>query len=82
MVAINVICGGGNNLYIDNVIIEAISNSTSTNHINSSINLYPNPTNNFIVIDDFDNTKDYEIFDSMGKKVAVIESRKTDITLS
>ena len=81
MVAINVICGGGNNLYIDNVIIEAISNSTSTNHINRSINLYPNPTNNFIVIDDFDNTKDYEIFDSMGKKVAVIESRKTDITL-
>ena len=81
MVAINVICGGGNNLYIDNVIIEAISNSTSTNLINKSFNLYPNPTNNFIVIDDFDNTKDYEIFDSMGKKVAIIESRKTDITL-
>ncbi len=81
MLAINVICGGGNNLYIDNVIIEAISNSTSTNLINRSINLYPNPTNNFIVIDDFDNTKGYEIFDSMGKKVAIIESRKTDITL-
>ena len=33
------------------------------------------------MIDDFDNTKGYEIFDSMGKKVVVIESRKTDITL-
>ena len=33
------------------------------------------------MIDDFDNTKDYEIFDSMGKKVTIIKSRKTDITL-
>ena len=80
MLAINVICGGGNNLYFDNVIIEAISSSTSTNLIKKSINLYPNPTNNFIIIDDFDNIKEYEIFDSMGKKVAIIESRKTDIT--
>ena len=24
--------------------------------------------------------KEYEIFDSMGKKVAIIESRKTDVT--
>ena len=80
MVAINVISGGGNNLYIDNVIIEAISNSTSINQIKKSINLYPNPTNNFIIIDDFDNIKEYEIFDSMGKKVAKIESRKTDVT--
>ena len=80
MVAINVICGGGNNLYLDNVIIEAISSSTSTNPIKKSINLYPNPTNNFIIIDDFDNIKEYEIFDSMGKKVDIIESRKTDIT--
>ena len=32
------------------------------------------------MIEDFDNTKKYEIFDSMGKKVAIIESRKTDVT--
>ena len=80
MLAINVICGGGNNLYFDNVIIEAISSSTSTNLIKKSINLYPNPTNNFIIIDDFDNIKEYEIFDSMGKKVAIIENRKTDVS--
>lgn len=80
MVAINVICGGGNNLYLDNIIIEAISSSTSNNIIKKSINLYPNPTNNFIIIEDFDNIKKYEIFDSMGKKVAMIESRKTDVT--
>tara|TARA_B100000242_G_scaffold265656_1_gene213938 strand:- start:139 stop:2169 length:2031 start_codon:yes stop_codon:yes gene_type:complete len=80
MLAINVICGGGNNLYFDNVIIEAISSSTSTNLIKKSINLYPNPTNNFIIIDDFDNIKEYEIFDSMGKKVAIIEHRKTDVS--
>ncbi|RPG52789.1 MAG: T9SS C-terminal target domain-containing protein [Flavobacteriales bacterium TMED84] len=79
MLAINVICGGGNNLYLDNIIIEAISSSTSTNLIKKSINLYPNPANNFIVIDDFDNVTNYEIFDSMGKKVAIIESGKTDI---
>jgi len=79
MLAINVICGGGNNLYLDNIIIEAISSSTSTNLIKKSINLYPNPANNFIVIDDFNNIINYEIFDSMGKKVAIIESRKTDI---
>ncbi|MDC3129755.1 Omp28-related outer membrane protein [Bacteroidota bacterium] len=80
MVAINVICGGGNNLYLDNIIIEAISSSTSNNIIKKSINLYPNPTNNFIMIEDFDNIKKYEIFDSMGKKVAIIESKKTDVT--
>ena len=80
MLAINVICGGGNNLYLDNIIIEAISSSTSNNIIKKSINLYPNPTNNFIIIEDFDNIKEYEIFDSMGKKVAIIESRKTDVT--
>ena len=80
MLAINVICGGGNNLYFDNIIIEAISSSTSNNIIKKSINLYPNPTNNFIIIEDFDNIKEYEIFDSMGKKVAIIESRKTDVT--
>ena len=80
MIAINVICGGGNNLYFDNIIIEAISSSTSNNIIKKSINLYPNPTNNFIIIEDFDNIKEYEIFDSMGKKVAIIESRKTDVT--
>ena len=80
MVAVNVICGGGNNLYLDNIIIEAISSTTSTNLIKKSIDLYPNPTNNFIIIDDFDNVKEYEIFDSMGKKVAIIESRKTDVT--
>ena len=34
----------------------------------------------FIIIEDFDNIKEYEIFDSMGKKVAIIESRKTDVT--
>ena len=28
----------------------------------------------------YDNIKEYEIFDSMGKKVAIIESRKTDVT--
>lgn len=80
MVAVNVICGGGNNLYLDNIIIEAISSSTSNNIIKKSINLYPNPTNNFIIIEDFDNIKEYEIFDSMGKKVAIIETRKTDVT--
>jgi uncharacterized protein YcnI len=76
--------GALGDIYIDNVIVELgdgtfskTKNDIKTKNVNKpSILIYPNPTNDYLHIDEKQN---YEVFNTMGQKVLNGNSKKIDV---
>ena len=74
MIALNAICGGGNNLYIDNIDINGEVPS-GINYSTNILSIHPNPAKDFIYIEG--DYKHVEIFDLTGK--ILLEKRNETI---
>jgi hypothetical protein len=70
--------GALGDIFIDNVIVEIADEAlnTSTNDFKSQLSIYPNPTSDYLNINEKHN---YEVFNLMGQKVLNGNSKKIDV---
>lgn len=78
MIAFQAIYDGGNNLYIDDIVIDEVS-ATSVSEINTNISIFPNPAKDELTIEGvYTATNIYDIF---GKLVLATDYQNTiDVT--
>ncbi|MBT3622128.1 MAG: Omp28-related outer membrane protein [Flavobacteriales bacterium] len=74
MIAFKAICGGGNNLYIDDIEID-VAQTASINNFTSNTAIYPNPVKNVLTIEGTYTSA--TIYDVFGKLVLTTNAQKT-----
>lgn len=75
------VSGSGNNLYIDNIQINYLSNIDTLSEENQ-IQVFPNPTNGFINLRNFNQLTTIQIFDLSGKLVFTQENTNPNAQLN
>lgn len=70
--------GAVGDIYIDNVIVELADEalSTPTNYFKSPLSIFPNPTSDYLNINE---KHSYEVFNIMGQKILNGNSEKIDV---
>ena len=74
MIAFKGICGGGNNLYIDDIVIDEIISTTGLNENKNDIYIFPNPAKDIINIEG--NYTSLNVYDIFGKLVYSAKNTK------